>query len=170
MGNLALVEDHVFPRDGAMMVGVAMGIGIGIGNATLGVVFPSWLSILGLLILSLAVVLLVHEGLHGLAGKVLGYAPVFGVEPPLVFTTFNEKIRRTHLVIIALAPLVILDVVFVAAYVWGPWQIFWNICFAVNTIGAIGDCWISWKVLGHPADTWFQDTKSGTQAWRVEEA
>ena len=37
----------------------------------------------------------------------------------------------------------------------------------VNTIGAIGDCWISWKVVGHPADTWFQDTKSGTQAWRV---
>ncbi len=94
LGNFVLVEDHVFPRDGAMMVGVAMGIGIGIGNATLSVVFPSWLAILGLLTLSLA----------------------------------------------------------------------------VNTIGAIGDCWISWKVLGHPADTWFQDTKSGTQAWKVEEA
>ena len=153
-----------------MMVGVVVGIGIGIGNAMLGVLFPSWLATLGLLALSLAAVLLLHEGLHGLAGKVLGYDPIFGVEPPLVFTTFNEKIRRTDLIIIALAPLAILDTVFVAAYLLGPWQIFWNLCFAVNTIGAIGDCWITWKVLGHPADTWFQDTKSGTQAWGVEGA
>ena len=168
--DLVLLKDHVFPRGAATIVGVVVGIGIGIGNAMLGVLFPSWLATLGLLILSLAVVLFLHEGLHGLAGKVLGYAPIFGVDPPLVFTTFNEKIRRTDLVIIALAPLVILDAVFVASYMLGPWKIFWNLCFTVNTIGAIGDCWISWKVLGHPADIWFQDTKSGTQAWTVEGA
>ena len=165
--GLVLVKDHVFPRAAAMIVGVVVGIGIGIGNAMLGVLFPSWLANLELLLVSLPAVLLLHEGLHGLAGKILGYTPIFGVEPPLVFTTFNEKIRRTDLVVIALAPLMILDAVFVAAYVLGPWQIFWNLCFAVNTIGAIGDCWISMKALSHPADTWFQDTKSGTQAWRV---
>ncbi len=165
--GLVLVKGHVFNRNAAMIVGVVVGVGIGTGNAMLGVLFPSWLATLGLLGLSLAVVLLLHEGLHGLSGKVLGYAPIFGVEPPLVFTTFNEKIRRTHLVIIALAPLVILDAAFIATYAFGPWQTFWNLCFTVNTIGAIGDCWISWKVIGHPADTWFLDTKSGTQAWRV---
>ena len=41
--GLLLVKDHVFPRQAATIVGVVAGIGIGIGNAMLGVLFPSWL-------------------------------------------------------------------------------------------------------------------------------
>ena len=69
--DLLLVKDHVFPREAAMIVGVVVGIGIGIVNAMLGVPLPSWLATLGLLTLSLAVVLFLHEGLHGLAVKAL---------------------------------------------------------------------------------------------------
>ena len=79
-----------------------------------------------------------------------GYRPIFGIQPPLVFTTFKEKIARNHLVAIALAPLLILDAAFVTAFVLVPGEIFWDLCFAVNTIGAVGDVWIVTRVLGHP--------------------
>ena len=161
----APLVEYVFPRERAMVVGVGVGVAIGIGNASLGVLFPSWPATFALLVGALAFVLLLHEGLHGLAGKLFGYKPLFGVEPPLVYTTFNERIRRTHLLVIALAPLVVLDVVFVVAYALAPFRIFWNLCFAVNTIGAIGDCWIARQLVRHDSDTWFQDTKSGVEAW-----
>ncbi len=163
--GLEKVAGHVFPRRTATFVGVVVGIIIGIGNAILGLLFPSWLATLGLLCAALALVLVLHEGLHGAAGMLFGYRPIFGVRPPLVFTTFKEKITRNHLVAIALAPLVILDAVFVTAFVLVPGEIFWDLCFAVNTIGAVGDVWIVRKVLGHPPDTVFQDTKSGVEAW-----
>jgi len=157
--------DLVFPRERAMLVGVLLGIAFGIGNALAGVLFPSWLATLGLLLLSLAIVLVLHEGLHGLAGKLLGYDPMFGVQPPLVFTTFEELVRRNHLMTIALAPLVLLDAAFVAAWVLAPWPIFWNLCFTVNTIGALGDAWVTWRISRYGAEIWFKDTKSGVEAW-----
>ena len=84
---------------------------------------------------------------------------------PVVFTTFDEKIQGDHLVVIALAPLVILDTAFIAAYLTVPGGVFWDLCFAVNTLGAIGDVWIVTRLLRHPSDTLFQDTKSGVEAW-----
>ncbi len=84
-----------------MAVGLVLGIGIGIGNTFLDVAWPSTLEILAWLLASLVVVLLLHEGLHGLVGKLLGHEPIFGVEPPLVFTTFHERIPRNHIVAIA---------------------------------------------------------------------
>ncbi len=163
--SLEKVADHVFPREVASLVGVVVGIVIGIGNAMLGLLFPSWLATLGLLCAALALVLVLHEGLHGAAGMLFGYRPIFGIQPPLVFTTFKEKIARNHLAAIALAPLVILDAAFVTAFVLVPGEIFWDLCFAVNTIGAVGDVWIVTRVLSHPPETVFQDTKSGVEAW-----
>ena len=163
--TLERVADYVFPREAATLAGVAVGIVIGIGNAMLGLLFPSWLATLGLLCAALALVLLLHEGLHGAAGMLFGYRPIFGMQPPLVFTTFEEKIARGHLVAIALAPLVILDAVFVVAFVLVPGDVFWDLCFAVNTIGAVGDVWIVTRILRHPPETLFQDTKSGVEAW-----
>lgn len=167
---LEKIADHVFPRQAATYWGVAVGIAIGIGNAMLGLLFPSWPATLGLLCGALALVLVLHEGLHGAAGKLLGYRPIFGVQPPLVFTTFKEKIARNHLVVIALAPLVILDAAFIIAFVLVPGHIFWDLCFAVNTIGALGDVWIVTRVLSHPPQTVFQDTKSGVEAWLPSQA
>ena len=66
---------------------------------------------------------------------------------------------------IALAPLVILNVAFVAGFLFTPWVVFWDLCFAVNTIGSIGVVWIVSRLLGHPSGTMFQDTKTGVKAW-----
>ena len=162
---LQKVADHVFPRRGATLLGVALGILLGMGNVVIGLIFPSWLVTLGLLAAAILSVVVLHEGLHGATAWIFGYRPIFGVEPPLVFTTFDEKIRRDHLVVIALAPLVILDTAFIAAYLTVPGGVFWDLCFAVNTLGAIGDVWIVTRLLRHPSDTWFQATKSGVEAW-----
>ncbi len=163
--SLEKIADHVFPRQTATLVGVVVGVVIGIGNTMLGLLFPSWLATLGILCAALASVLVLHQGLHGAVGLLLGYRPIFGIQPPLVFTTFDEKIARGHLVAIALAPLVILDAGFIMAFLLIPGQIFWDLCFAVNTIGSVGDVWIVTRVLGHPPETVFQDTKSGVEAW-----
>jgi hypothetical protein len=162
--------DYVFPRTGATYVGVFVGILIGIGNAMLRVVFPSWLATLGMLVAALILVLLLHEGLHGGVGWLFRYKPIFGVQPPLVFTTFKERIARNHFIMIAMAPLVLLDVAFVAGFLFASWVVFWDLCFAVNTIGSIGDVWIVTRLLKHPSDTMFQDTKSGLRAWVSSDA
>lgn len=166
--GLVKLGDLIFPRERAMLVGVVLGIAIGIGNTLIGMLFPSWLATLGLLLLALAMVLVLHEGLHGLAGRLLGYQPIFGVQPPLVFTTFDELLRRNHLITIALAPLLVLDTAFIAAWVFAPWSVFWNLCFTVNTIGALGDLWIAWRISRYDAGIWFKDTKSGVEAWGPE--
>ncbi len=160
-----LAVDYVFPRTGATYVGVVVGILIGIGNAMMGVLFPSWPATLGILIAALIFVLVLHEGLHGAAGRLFRYKPIFGVQPPLVFTTFDERIPRNHFIMIALAPLVLLNVAYVAGFPLTPWAVFWDLCFTVNTIGSIGDVWIVTRLLKHPSDTMFQDMKSGVRAW-----
>lgn len=159
------IASYDLPRNKAMAVGVVLGILIGVGNTFLSLTWPSTLEILAWLLAALIVVLLLHEGLHGLVGKLLGYKPIFGVEPPLVFTTFRERIRRNHLIAIALAPLIVLDVAAVALYASGSLRLFADLCFTVNTIGALGDVWIVSKLVGHGADTFVQDTKSGVEIW-----
>lgn len=104
-------------------------------------------------------------GLHGAVGLALGHRPIFGVEPPLVFTTFRPKIPRTHLLVIALAPLIILDAAFVVFYTLGVWRLFMNLCFAVKTIGAVGDVWIALNLVRHGPHTLIQDTKTGVKVW-----
>jgi hypothetical protein len=160
------VREHVFPRQKGLMVGVVIGTLIGIGNAAIGLVLPDWLPLVGLLVGAILFVLILHEGLHGLVGWLFGHRPIFGVQPPLVFTTFDVRIPRGHFIAVALAPLVVLDAVFVTAYLLDVFPVFANLCFAVNTMGAVGDVWIVWRLLGHERGTWVQDTKSGVEVWK----
>ena len=76
------VADHVFPRRGATLFGVALGILLGMGNVVIGLIFPSWLTTLGLLAAAILSVVVLHEGLHGATAWIFGYRPIFGVEPP----------------------------------------------------------------------------------------
>ena len=154
---------YTFPRKKAVVYGVAVGILIGIGNSFLALDFTPRLELFGWLAAAIVAVLLLHEGLHAGVGRVLGHRPVFGVEPPLVYTTFKEKIPRNDLIVIALAPLIVLDVVFVLVYTLGVLKLFADLCFAVNTMGAVGDVWIVLKLLRHDRGTFIQDTKTGVE-------
>jgi hypothetical protein len=163
--GLLRIAEYVFPRKKATLYGVGVGVLVGIGNSFLALDFTPRLALFASLGAAITVVLLLHEGLHGAVGLALGHRPVFGVEPPLVLTTFKEKIPRTHLMVIALAPLIVLDAAFVLLYSLGVLRLFMDLCFAVNTIGAVGDVWIVFKIARHEPQTLIQDTKTGVEVW-----
>ena len=157
---------YTFPRNKATVYGLGVGILVGIGNSFLALDFEPRLALLGTLIAAIVVVLILHEGLHGAVGALFNYRPIFGLEPPLVYTTFNERIRRTHFIAIALAPLLVLDVAFIGLYAAGVFRLFMDLCFAVNTIGAVGDVWIVLKLLPHDSMSVVQDTKTGIAVYK----
>ena len=153
-----------------MLVGRAIvGILVGIGNSFLDLEFPINVELAASLIGAMLLVVVLHEGVHGGVGKLLGHRPMFGVQPPLVFTTFREPIPRGHFIAIAIAPLLVLDAIFVAFYAMGVLRLFMDLCFAVNTIGAMGDVWIVLKLSHHARGTVVQDTKQGIEVWRKKE-
>ncbi|UCC81997.1 MAG: DUF3267 domain-containing protein [Gemmatimonadota bacterium] len=168
---LVMATEYVFPRWKAVVYGVLVGLLIGYGNTFLDVDFTLRADLLVVLVIvAIVIVVVAHEGLHGGVGMLLGHRPVFGLEPPLVYTTYKEKIPRDHLIAIALAPLVVIDTVCVALYALDVIRLFAVLCFAVNTIGALGDLWIVLKISRHPRDSLIQDTKTGVQVWSPERA
>jgi hypothetical protein len=168
---LVMTAEYTFPRRKAVVYGVLVGLLIGYGNSFLDVDFTLRADLLAVLVLvAIVIVVVVHEGLHGGVGVLLGHRPVFGFEPPLVYTTYKEKIPRDHLIAIALAPLILIDMACIALYSLGTLRLFAVLCFAVNTIGALGDVWIVFKVSRHGPDSLIQDTKSGVQVWNPERA
>jgi hypothetical protein len=166
-----MVAEYTFPRWKAVVYGVLVGVLIGYGNTFLAVDFTLRADLLvGLIIAAIVIVVVLHEGLHGGVGILLGHRPVFGLEPPLVYTTYREKIRRNHLIAIALGPLVLIDIVCIALYSLGLVRLFADLCFAVNTIGALGDVWIVLKISRHPPPSLIQDTRTGVQVWSPQRA
>lgn len=161
------IASYVFPRHKATIYGLGMGILVGIGNSFLALDFSFRWELAGTLAVAIVTVLLLHEGLHGGVGRLLGHHPIFGVEPPLVFTTFRERIARGHFMMIALAPLVVLDTVFISLYALGVLKLFMDLCFAVNTIGAVGDIWLALKLIRHARGTYVEDTQTGIEVWAV---
>jgi hypothetical protein len=156
---------HTFPRGGATLYGLAVGILIGIGNSYLDLDFTPRPELFGSLAAAIIVVLLLHEGLHGTVGVMLRHKPTFGVQPPLVYTTFRNRIPCLHFIAIALAPLLVLDAVFIALYAVGVLPLFMDLCFAVNTIGAVGDIWIAVKLVRYSPTALVQDTKTGVMVY-----
>ena len=54
---------------------------------------------------------------------------------------------------------------FLALYLTGVAQLFSAACLVINTIGAIGDCWIVRQLLRHGRGCLVQDTKAGVEIW-----
>ncbi len=163
--RLMKVTEYVFSRTQATCYGLGVGVLLGIANTCLALDFTPRLELLGWLGAALLTVLLLHEGLHGAVGMLLGHRPHFGFEPPLVYTTFAKKIPRGHFIAIAAAPLLILNIAFFATYRLGAVRLFAVLCFAINTIGAMGDVWIALKLFPHERGTFIQDTKAGVEVW-----
>ena len=162
-----LITRHAVSRKALTIVGAAMGVGFGLVNAALpGDDFTLRPALLAWTLGAIAVIILLHEGIHGAAGLLPGHRPVFGVKPPFVFTTFRHKIPRADFVLVALAPLVVLDAAAAVLYATGDLTLFYVLCFEINTIGAIGDLWIALKLLPAPRGSLVQDTMTGIEIWR----
>jgi hypothetical protein len=162
------INEYQFSRKTATGYAIIIGCLIGLINTlyppidfSLNWLFWGWLAA------AIVSVVFLHEMIHGTAAVFLGYRPIFGFKPPLVYVTFKEKIPRGHFITIALAPLVILDLLFGVLFALGILKVFSYFCLIINTIGAIGDMWITIKLLPQEQGTLIQDTKTGIEVWNM---
>lgn len=161
----ARVAAYDLPRRKATLVGVGMGVVFGVWIAMAGVILPDWLPLLAWLAAAMVLTVAAHEGIHGGVARLQGHRPIFGLKPPLVYVTFDEAIPRRHFMVVALAPLLVLDALFAVMYVTDVLPLLALLGLLVNTMGALGDLWMFWKLLPHPPDALVQDTKTGMEVW-----
>jgi len=160
---------YTLPRNALYGGAVALGILAGFLNIFLAVDFTVRPALVASLLASIIIVVSLHEGIHGGVAVLFGHKPLFGLKPPLVYITFTGKIPRNHFILVALAPLVVLDAFFVVLYVYSPFKLFSDFCLIINTIGALGDVWIVVKLLSVEKGAMIQDTKTGIEVWVADE-
>jgi hypothetical protein len=103
-----------------------------------------------------------HEGAHGLAARLVGARPRFGLGPGYAYTTFDRPLGRVAFVTVALAPLVGLSLLALLGVALVPGAAGWLVFAAlVNASGAIGDLWMVWRAARAPRRARFVDLVDG---------
>jgi len=162
------IAEYRIPRSKLCLYALIAGIVIGLFNSFVPLIdFTLNIQLFLLLAVALATVIFLHEGIHGVVAVLLGHRPLFGFKPPLVYVTFTEKIPQVRFILIALAPLVILDGLFAILFVSGIFKTFSFLSLIINTLGATGDVWILTKLLPQKRGTLIQDTKTGIEVWEA---
>ncbi len=113
-------------------------------------------------LIALVAVPVLHELVHGIAGMLVGVRPAYGVGPGFAYTTFREPLGKWQYLAVGIAPLVVLTVL--SVLVAARWESIANaaIFFAVvNAAGAIGDLWMSWRIIRAPRAAIFYDLADG---------
>jgi hypothetical protein len=160
------VAEHIYSRKKLFAYGTCVGVLAGMFNAFFPLIdFSMRASFFGWLAAAVVAIIFLHEGVHGAVAVLYGHRPTFGMKPPYFYTTFTEKIPRGHFIVITLAPLVVLNIIFIGFFAAGFLKVFTYFCLLVNTIGAMGDLWIILKLSGHDRGTLIQDTKNGIEVW-----
>ena len=124
-----------------------------------------------LLLLSLVLVLILHEWVHGLTMQVYGARPRYGIiwkGLMLYASAQGYAFRRNQYVVIALAPLVTLSLLAcLSILLLAGYQAVWFIpAYAVvNGAGSIGDMWISSIVLRYPSHAYIVDEQDGMRVF-----
>lgn len=126
--------------------------------------FVRWNDGISLMIVIVTVVAtaILHEFVHGVAYKLLGYKVTFGVSRRLVAAyaaAFGQWQTRNHNIIAALAPLVVLTGIFSPLLATHSREV---LLIAVatlmmNTAGATGDLYLTWRLLQMPKTTLLHD-------------
>lgn len=163
------------------LLGVTMTIAAGIGLAILyalthvprdqdTVVFTVGVEDLwGVLGMVVAILLgiVVHELLHGLALKTLGFRPTYGFilmgnALPAMFTTSKGAIMsKRAFAWVALLPGVLLAIVGAWWVAFGPFAGWAVVPAAILFGGACGDLWLTWQALRAPRGSRIEDIKDG---------
>ncbi len=168
--QLKKVADCIPPRRTLYVIGVAIGVLAGFANSLLGIDMSLRPSLFGWLLASIMVVIILHEGTHGTVAALLGHKPLFGLKPPLVYVTFKGKLPRGHLMVVAIAPFVVLDLLFGFLFARGALKLFCDFSLIINSIGSLADIWVVLKLIGAPKGVWIQDTKTGFEVWVADQA
>jgi len=115
------------------------------------------------LVLTIPLVMVVHEALHGLGFLMFGGRPKFGAgikgAMPYFFATCpGKRFAWGRTLIIGALPLVVIDVVALALAGYRPLAVPAMLAFAINNAGAVGDLWIIAVILQTPRTALFEDT------------
>jgi hypothetical protein len=167
---LKKVADCTPPRSFLYGVGIAAGVVAGFANSLLDIDMSLKPSLFGWALASVIVVVALHEGTHGAVAALLGHKPLFGLRPPLIYITFKGKLPRGHLMVVAIAPFVVLNLLFGFLYSRGALKLFCDLCLIINSIGSAADIWVVLKLIGAPKGAWIQDTKTGFEVWVADGA
>lgn len=118
------------------------------------------------LVVSLVGTVVLHELVHGLAFRTLGFRVSFGVAPRLgaFYTAIFEQFQtRRQLAVAVVAPLVVLTPLGVALLlIPGPHVPYVWFGLVLNTGGAVGDLFVVWRLRGLPPGTLFYDVDAYT--------
>jgi hypothetical protein len=114
-----------------------------------------------LLILDVALILFLHEGVHGYCfWRITGKRPVFSIGPGYAAAASPEVfIRRGPYLITALAPLIFLTSVGIIILPFIPtgWVFHVGLIVVMNISGSVGDLWVALGLARLPASVLIQD-------------
>jgi hypothetical protein len=116
----------------------------------------------GVVFLAVVITIIVHEWVHGLVYRVLGYRVSYGLSWRMgaaYAAAFSQWQKRDHNLLAALAPLVLLTPLLITLLAV-PNQLLNLAAFAAlifNTSGAVGDLYLSWRLLRLPKDALLYD-------------
>src|SRR5687768_12408415 len=117
---------------------------------------------LALLLVAVPLTIVVHELIHGLAFRVLGYQVTYGVAWHLGAAyagAFGQFQLRRHMFVVALAPLFVLTAALLPLLAV-PIRAVVIVVFmmlVLNTGGAVGDLYLVWRLLRLPRGTLLYD-------------
>lgn len=120
-----------------------------------------------IVLISLVAAIVLHEVLHGLAMRLYGAHPQYGVlwKQGMVYATSpGYAFRRNSYIVVALAPLVVISLLAVGGMLLLPgtlWVPLLVLCAVINGSGAIGDLWTTTIVLRYPASAYIVDERDG---------
>jgi hypothetical protein len=115
-----------------------------------------------LAVITVLLTIVVHELIHGVALRLLGYRVTFGISLHLFAAyaaAFGQWQTRNHNILVALAPLLSLTIVCVPLLALPNSAIVWLalIVLMMNTSGAVGDLYLVWQLLRLPRETLLYD-------------
>lgn len=114
----------------------------------------------------IVVVLVVHEGIHGLAFVAYGGRPTFGagmmgkVMPYFYCTSLRQRLSVARYLMVALAPTIVVNGALIAA-LCSPVARWFVVPFAVHMGGCIGDWFLVFRALRAPRGSLVEDMKDG---------
>ncbi len=116
---------------------------------------------------TIVITVIVHELIHGLTYQLLGYRVNYGTNLRLLAAyaaAFKQFQQRNHNLFVALAPLFVLTILLVPLLtIQNTWVVliaFTAILF--NCSGAVGDLYLSWRLLRLPPTTLMYDVDETT--------
>jgi hypothetical protein len=125
----------------------------------------------GFTLAAIFITIVLHEWLHGITMKIFGAKPQYGIKwKQLLFyaTCPGHAFHRNQYVAVALAPLVVLSLLFVLG-IWllsgTGWVALLGICGVLNASGAIGDIWMSGIALRYPTAAYIVDEQDGMRVF-----